>query len=126
MTESSTRPTGVNTTLVGRSYAPTETYEVSRVKIAEMARATGATHPAHYDPDAAWALGYADVVATPTFAVVVAQRAEQAYVGSAGGRASTSPASSTPRSASPTTGRSSPVTGCAPPSTSTRSSSGPG
>ena len=82
MTESSTRPTGVNTTLVGRSYAPTETYEVSRVKIAEMARATGATHPAHYDPDAAWALGYADVVATPTFAVVVAQRAEQAYVGS--------------------------------------------
>ncbi|MFH5822035.1 MaoC family dehydratase N-terminal domain-containing protein [Georgenia sp. AZ-5] len=82
MTESSNRPTGVDQTLVGRTYAPTETYEVSRVKIAEMARATGATHPAHYDPDAAWALGYEDVVAPPTFAVVVAQRAEQAYVAS--------------------------------------------
>ena len=82
MTESSTRPTGVDQTLVGRSYAPRETYEVSRVKIAEMAEATGATHPAHTDPDAAWALGYADVVAPPTFAVVIAQRAEQAYVAS--------------------------------------------
>ncbi|MFD1506501.1 MaoC family dehydratase [Georgenia yuyongxinii] len=82
MTASSARPTSVDTTLVGRSYAPTEIYEVSRVKIAEMARATGATHPAHFDPDAAWALGYADVVAPPTFAVIVAQRAEQAYVGS--------------------------------------------
>lgn len=82
MTESSTRPTGVDQTLVGRSYAPRETYEVSRVKIAEMAEATGATHPAHTDPDAAWALGYADVVAPPTFAVVLAQRAEQAYVAS--------------------------------------------
>ncbi|WP_341360264.1 MaoC family dehydratase N-terminal domain-containing protein [Georgenia sp. M64] len=82
MTESSTRPTGVDQTLVGRSYAPRETYEVSRVKIAEMAEATGATHPAHTDPDAAWALGYADLVAPPTFAVVIAQRAEQAYVAS--------------------------------------------
>ena len=82
MTESSARPTSVDKTLVGRSYAPTETYEVSRAKIAEMAAATGATHPAHTDPDAAWALGYADVVAPPTFAVVMAQRAEQAYVAS--------------------------------------------
>src|SRR3954470_8098128 len=82
MTESSTRPTGVDKTLVGRSYAPTETYEVSRAKIAEMAAATGATHPVHTDPDSAWALGYADVVAPPTFAAVVAQRAEQAYVAS--------------------------------------------
>src|SRR5690554_3473325 len=45
-----------------------------------MAEATGATHPAHTDPEAVWALGYDDVVAPPTFAVVVAQRAEQAYI----------------------------------------------
>lgn len=82
MTESSARPTGVDPTLVGRSYAPGETYVVSRAKIAELATATGASHPAHTDPDAAWALGYADVVAPPTFAVVLAQRAEQAYVDS--------------------------------------------
>ncbi|MHB1062901.1 MAG: FAS1-like dehydratase domain-containing protein [Georgenia sp.] len=80
MTETSNRPTGVDETLVGRSYAPTETYEVARVKIAELAAATGATHPAHTDPDAAWALGYADVVAPPTFATVVANRAERLYV----------------------------------------------
>lgn len=82
MTEDPARPTGVDQTLVGRSYAPTETYEVSRAKIAEMAAATAAAHPAHTDPDAAFELGHADVVAPPTFAVVLAQRAEQAYVAS--------------------------------------------
>lgn len=80
MTENSSRPTSVDLTLVGRTYAPSETYRVSAVKIAEMAEATGATHPAHTDPEAARALGYDDVVAPPTFAVVVAQRAEQAYI----------------------------------------------
>lgn len=80
MTDSSTRPTSVNPTLVGRSYAPAETYRVSAAKIAEMAAATGAQHPAHTDPDAARALGYDDVVAPPTFAVVVAQRAERSYI----------------------------------------------
>ncbi|HLT83677.1 MAG TPA: MaoC family dehydratase N-terminal domain-containing protein [Phototrophicaceae bacterium] len=80
MNDSPGRPTSVNLTLVGRSYAPTETYRVSAVKIAEMAAATGASHPAHTDPAAARELGYDDVVAPPTFAVVVAQRAEQAYV----------------------------------------------
>jgi len=78
--ESPDRPTSVNLTLVGRSYAPTETYRVSAAKIAEMAAATGAAHPAHTDRQAARELGYDDVVAPPTFAVVVAQRAEQAYI----------------------------------------------
>src|SRR3990170_3450787 len=47
-----------------------------RAHLREFARAVGATHPAHHDVDAARALGHADVVATPTFAVVIAQRAE--------------------------------------------------
>lgn len=80
MTENSSRPTSVDLTLVGRTYAPRETYRVSAAKIAEMAEATGATHPAHTDAEAARALGYDDVVAPPTFAVVIAQRAEQAYI----------------------------------------------
>ena len=79
----SPRPTSVDQTLVGRTYAPTETYEVSRVKIAELAAATGARDPAHHSTEAARELGYDDVVAPPTFAAVVAQRAEQAYVASA-------------------------------------------
>ena len=79
MTENS-RPTGVDQAQVGRVFAPTETYVVSAAKIAEMARATGATSPLHTDRAAAQAAGYRDVVAPPTFAVVVAQRAEFVYV----------------------------------------------
>jgi len=40
----------------------------------------GADHPAYTDPAAAQALGHPDVVAPPTFAVVIAQRAEAQYV----------------------------------------------
>ena len=53
MTETPARPAGVDTTLAGRSYAPTETYVVSAAKIVEMAEATGATHPLHLDAEAA-------------------------------------------------------------------------
>ncbi|MEE6282601.1 FAS1-like dehydratase domain-containing protein [Georgenia sunbinii] len=80
MTDNAPRPTSVNLTLVGRVFSPSETYRVSAAKIAEMAAATGSEHPAHTDPAAARALGYDDVVAPPTFAVVLAQRAEQAYI----------------------------------------------
>src|SRR4051794_13601519 len=56
---------------VGRSWPPTEPYVVGREKIREFARAIGATDPEYHDPEAARALGYADVVAPPTFPVVV-------------------------------------------------------
>jgi acyl dehydratase len=56
---------------VGRSWPPTEPYAVGREKIREFARAVGATDAAYHDPAAARALGYADVVAPPTFPVVV-------------------------------------------------------
>jgi len=55
-------------------------YEVGREKLAEFAEAVGADHPAYTDPAAAQALGHPDVVAPPTFAVVIAQRAEAQYV----------------------------------------------
>jgi acyl dehydratase len=56
---------------VGRTYPPTAPYLVGREKIREFAAAIGAFDAAHHDPDAARALGYADVVAPPTFPVVV-------------------------------------------------------
>jgi acyl dehydratase len=56
---------------VGRSWPPTEPYQVGREKIREFARAIGATEPEHHDPEAARALGYADVVAPPTFPIVI-------------------------------------------------------
>jgi acyl dehydratase len=60
---------------VGRVYAPTEPYEVGREKIREFADAIGDPNPAYRDPDAAKALGHPDVIAPPTFAIIVTSRA---------------------------------------------------
>jgi len=61
----------VNPDLVGRDFPPTPPYLVGREKVREFARAVFATDAQHIDPAAAQALGYADVVAPPTFAMVV-------------------------------------------------------
>jgi acyl dehydratase len=66
----------INTSFAGRSYPPTAPYAVGREHLRDFARAVGAEHPAHHDVEAARALGHPDVIAAPTFAVVVAQRAE--------------------------------------------------
>ncbi|MGY1621739.1 MaoC family dehydratase N-terminal domain-containing protein [Geodermatophilus sp. SYSU D00965] len=58
-------------TLVGRSYPPSVVYEVGREKIAEFAAAIGETDPVHRDPAAARAAGHLDVIAPPTFAIVL-------------------------------------------------------
>jgi acyl dehydratase len=57
--------------LVGRSYPPSPVYEVGRAKIAEFAAAVGDDDPCYRDPEAARAAGHPDVVAPPTFAIVV-------------------------------------------------------
>ena len=74
----------VNPEYAGREYPPNEAYEVGREKLREFAEAVGAAHPAHTDVDAARALGYPDVIAPPTFAVVVAQRAEAQLIADPG------------------------------------------
>ena len=61
----------VNAELAGRSYPAAPPYLVGREKVREFARAVLATSPLNLDPQAARAAGYADVVAPPTFAVVV-------------------------------------------------------
>ena len=61
----------INPDYVGRTYEPTEPYEVSRVKIAEFATAIGDSSPLCRDREAAQAAGYPDVIAPPTFAIVV-------------------------------------------------------
>lgn len=61
----------MNPELQGRSYPPTPPYLVGREKVREFARAVLATSPLHHDPEAARAAGYADVVAPPTFPIVV-------------------------------------------------------
>lgn len=64
----------MNPELQGRVFPPTSPYLVGREKVREFARAVFATNPINLDPDAARAAGYADVVAPPTFAVVVQEQ----------------------------------------------------
>ena len=61
----------MNPELQGRVFPPAEPYLVGREKVREFARAVFATNPVNLDVEAAQAAGYADVVAPPTFAVVV-------------------------------------------------------
>ncbi len=61
----------IDVSFVGREYAPTPPYRVSREKIREFALAVGDADPAYLDPGVARGLGYADVIAPPTFAIVV-------------------------------------------------------
>jgi acyl dehydratase len=66
--------------LAGRSYPPSAPYQVGREKIREFASAIGALDPVHHDPAAARARGYRDVVAPPTFPVVLTLLAGQEIV----------------------------------------------
>ena len=61
----------LNAEYEGRTFEPTEPYEVSRVKIAEFADAIGEPSVLCRDKAAAQAAGYPDVVAPPTFAIVI-------------------------------------------------------
>jgi acyl dehydratase len=62
---------------VGRTYPPTRPYDVGREKIREFAAAIGDPKPAYLDPEAARALGHPDVIAPPTFPIVVALTAAE-------------------------------------------------
>lgn len=66
---------------IGREYPPTEPYEVGREKIREFARAIKDDSPLHQDVDAAKAAGYPDVIAPPTFAVILSMAAQGQIVG---------------------------------------------
>jgi acyl dehydratase len=61
----------VNPELQGRVFPPTAPYLVGREKIREFSRAVLSTNPINFDVEAAKAAGHADLVAPPTFPVVV-------------------------------------------------------
>jgi acyl dehydratase len=65
---------------VGRAYPPTPPYEVGREKIREFAEAIGDDNPAYRDPEAARALGHPDVIAPPTFGIVLSMTAGRQVV----------------------------------------------
>ncbi len=64
----------VNPNVEGKTYPETAPYLVGREKIREFAHAVKSTSPINLDLFAAQAAGYADVVAPPTFAVVIQER----------------------------------------------------
>jgi acyl dehydratase len=61
----------VDQSFIGRVYPPTRPYEVGREKIREFADAIGDPNPVYRESAAAQALGYPDVIAPPTFAIVL-------------------------------------------------------
>ena len=61
----------LNRDFIGREFPPSPPYEVGREKIREFATAIGDTNPAYTDPEAAKALGHPDVIAPPTFAIIL-------------------------------------------------------
>ena len=61
----------VNPDIQGRVFPPTAPYLVGREKLREFARAVLSTNPINFDVAAAQAAGHADIVAAPTFPVVV-------------------------------------------------------
>jgi acyl dehydratase len=70
----------IDASFVGRVYPATEPYQVGREKVREFAAAIGDANPACHDVAAAGELGYADVVAPPTFAIVLTMTAARQVV----------------------------------------------
>jgi acyl dehydratase len=70
----------VNADFQGRTYPPTTPYVVRAAKIAEIAEAVGTGDPEHTDAEVARAAGYTDVIAPPTFAVLIAQRCDRQFI----------------------------------------------
>ena len=65
----------LNPDFLGKVYPAGEAYEVGREKIREFARAIGDDNPAYHDVAAAQALGHRDLVAPPTFPIVIGNEA---------------------------------------------------
>jgi acyl dehydratase len=74
----------LNRDYIGRSFPAGAPYEVSRVKIAEFADAIGDPNPLFRDRAAAQAAGFRDVIAPPTFAIVISMAGSARAVGDPG------------------------------------------
>jgi acyl dehydratase len=64
----------VNPAIEGKIYPRTSSYLVGREKIREFAKAVFSKDPANLDLEAAIKHGYKDLIAPPTFAVVIQER----------------------------------------------------
>jgi acyl dehydratase len=74
----------VNPEYMGRTFPASEPYEVSRVKIGDFASAIGDGNPLYTSRAVAQAAGHADVIAPPTFAIVVSMAGSGAAIADPG------------------------------------------
>lgn len=70
----------LNPEFIGRTYPASEPYLVGREKIREFARSLGETSPLFFDVSAAKVAGFADVIAPPTFAIIISMVAGEKVV----------------------------------------------
>lgn len=70
----------IDPSFAGRTYPPTDPYEVGVEKIREFADALGDINPAYRDRAAARELGHPDVVAPPTFPFVLTFKASRRLI----------------------------------------------
>ena len=70
----------LDASFVGRCYPAASTYQVGREKIREFAEAIGDDNAVYRDPDAARAAGYPDLVAPPTFAMILVLRTQEELI----------------------------------------------
>jgi len=70
----------LNPDFVGRVYPSSAPYLVGREKVREFADAVGDPNPVFHDVTAARARGYSDVLAPPTFAIVMSMKASEAVM----------------------------------------------
>src|SRR5258705_3405014 len=70
----------LDASFIGRTYPPTEPYSVGRERIREFADAIGAADPAYNHPSTAAELGHPDVIAPPTFPILITNLAGQAFI----------------------------------------------
>ena len=61
----------INPDFIGKTFPPSAPYEISRVKLAEFADAIGDQNPLYRDAAAAIEAGFPDVIAPPTFPIVI-------------------------------------------------------
>ena len=70
----------INREFLDRDLPASDPYEVGREKIREFAEAIGDDNPVYHSRESARALGHPDVIAPPTFAIILAFRAANAVL----------------------------------------------
>ncbi|MEU0542818.1 fused (3R)-hydroxyacyl-ACP dehydratase subunits HadA/HadB [Nocardia sp. NPDC005978] len=81
MPETAEATVATATDLVGRHFRVRDHYDVGREKIREFARAVRNDHPAHHHEEHANKLGYAGLIASPTFASVIGAATTRSLIG---------------------------------------------